>query len=147
MNRPAVILLVEDDPADTELTRRALKASGSPARLFVTTDGEDALAYLQHEGDYRDEETAPTPDLVLLDLNMPRLDGRELLRRMRSLPELRLIPAVALTTSDSPVDIAKVYELGANSYITKPRSMSDYVEVFRALESYWFNVVSLPSMA
>ncbi|MBN2307347.1 MAG: response regulator [Candidatus Hydrogenedentes bacterium] len=141
---PAVILLVEDDPGDQELTRRAIEACRLRNELRIVRDGEEALEYLLRTGRYEDATTAPRPDLVLLDLNLPRVNGREVLRRMRDDPYLRRIPVVVLTTSHEEEDVIKSYELGSNSYITKPLDIHQFVRVVQQLERYWFQIVVLP---
>ncbi len=138
------ILLVEDDPGDQELTRRAFEEGKLRNRLQIVSDGEEALDYLRRQGAYADASTSPRPQLVLLDLNLPRLDGRAVLEQMRSDPDLRRIPVVALTTSRQEEDIVRSYDLGVNSYISKPVSMDSFVDVLRTLENYWFQVVMLP---
>ncbi|MCP3919143.1 MAG: response regulator [bacterium] len=142
--KTGIILLVEDDPGDQALTRRALEFGRIESELHVVEDGEEALAYLTRTGAYSDPALAPRPHLVLLDLNLPKLDGREVLRRMRELEDLRRIPVIALTTSTLDEDVACAYELGANSYIPKPVDMIEFIETLRELENYWFRIVTLP---
>jgi CheY-like chemotaxis protein len=142
--RGITILLVEDDPADQELTRRALEQGRLLNRLEIVDDGMDALEYLRHQGRFADEASSPRPDLVLLDLNLPRLDGREVLKAMRADPDLRRIPVVALTTSRAEEDVLATYELGVNSYISKPLDMDEFVKLLSSLQEYWFEVVMLP---
>lgn len=139
-----VILLAEDNPADQELTRLALDEGEMGSELRVVGDGEEALDYLYHRGKYRDASKSPRPHLMLLDLNMPKVDGKQVLERMRADSSLRRIPVVALTTSSEDDDIQRTYELGANSYITKPTDLDQFSDVIRALEHYWFQVVALP---
>lgn len=139
------ILLVEDDPGDQALTRRALEEGGLPIELQIVEDGEEALEYLQRTGRFAAPGAAPRPDLVLLDLNLPRLDGKQVLQRMRAIPELRGLPVVALTTSRHEADVARTYELGANSYIAKPVDMEQFVATLKELGSYWFQLVLLPT--
>ena len=140
----ATILLVEDDIADQALVRRAVSNSGLEVDLRVVSEGESALDYLQRLGEYADAASAPRPDLVLLDLNLPRIDGREVLKQVRARPELRSIPIVVLSTSDHPRDVEQAYALGANSYVTKPAEMADYVRFLRRIAEYWFELVQLP---
>jgi len=142
--RPAIILLAEDDPGDQELVKRALTDSKLHNELRIVRDGQEALDYLLQKGSYAKEDTAPRPDLLLLDLNMPKIDGRTLLKRIRSEPEIRRIPVVILTTSKQESDILQAYDLGANSYITKPVTMDGFVQVVSKLEEYWFQIVVLP---
>ena len=142
---PVTILLADDDPGDCNLTQRAFARAKINNRLFVVRDGEEALDYLLHRGKYADPASAPRPDLVLLDLNMPKVDGREVLDRIRSTPSLRRIPVVILTTSKQEEDILRSYDLGVNSYITKPVNVTDFIATIQALENYWFQIVILPS--
>jgi len=143
--RTAVILLVEDDPEDQELTRRAFQISKLRNRLLVVDDGEQALDYLYRRGQFGRPESSPRPDLILLDLNMPKLDGRAVLKRIKEDPELRRIPVVVLTTSSQEEDILRSYDLGVNSYITKPVQMEGFMKAIKDLERYWFSLVVLPS--
>jgi CheY-like chemotaxis protein len=142
--KPAVILLVEDDRGDQELTRRALQEGKIQNELRIVEDGEEALAYLFRRGKYKDPATSPRPDLLLLDLNLPRVDGREVLERVRADATLRRMAVVVLTTSRQEEDILRSYEVGCNSFITKPVGMEQFIQVIRALEEYWFQIVVLP---
>ncbi|MGB7060937.1 MAG: response regulator [Candidatus Zixiibacteriota bacterium] len=142
--KPAVILLAEDDPGDQELTRRALEQSRITNHLHIVEDGEEALDYLLRRGKYQDPASSPKPDLMLLDLNMPKMDGKQLLEQMRADPNLRRIPVVALTTSKQENDIIRTYDLGANSYIVKPVDMDQFVNAIKVLKDYWFQIVVLP---
>ena len=142
--RPAVILLAEDDRGDQELTRRALEASKVRNDLRIVEDGEEALAYLFRRGKYKDPASSPRPDLVLLDLNLPRVDGREVLERVRADSKLRRLAVVVLTTSRQEEDILRSYELGCNSFITKPGAMEPFIRTIQDLEEYWFQTVILP---
>lgn len=142
--RPAVILLAEDDPGDQELTRRALAEDIVRADLRIVQDGEEALRYLRRQAPYGDADSAPRPDMILLDLNMPRVDGRTVLREVRSDPQLRRIPVVVLTTSKQEEDIVRSYDLGCNSFITKPVDIDQFMGVVRQFGSYWFELVTLP---
>ena len=135
------ILLVDDDPGDVRLTLEALKRSKLYSSIDNVENGEEALAYLRRQGKYAN---APLPDLVLLDLNMPRKDGRETLDEIKSDPELRRIPVVILTTSSSEADVLKSYDLGANCFITKPVDLAQFMKVIHETESFWFAVVKLP---
>lgn len=143
-SRSAIILLVEDDLEDQRLTKRAFKASKLRNEVYTVNDGEEALDYLYHRGAYASPGVAPRPDMILLDLNMPKLDGRAVLDTIKQDPKLRSIPVVVLTTSSQEEDIARSYELGVNSYITKPVRMEGFLEAIKALEHYWFNLVVLP---
>ncbi len=142
--RTAVMLLVEDDLGDQELTRRALEDSPVPSELHIVRNGEEALAYLFRRGQYENPSTSPRPDLVLLDLNLPKLDGHQVLKQIRQDTELRSMAVVVLTTSCHQEDILRTYELGANSYITKPLAFVDYRQAMHALGTYWFRIAELP---
>jgi len=142
--RAIVILMADDDPEDVMLARDALEESRLANTLNVVGDGEQLLDYLYQRGIY-DESSAPRPGLILLDLNMPRLDGREALARIKSDPNLRRIPVVVLTTSKAEEDVFRSYDLGANSYITKPVTFDSLVNVVRGLAEYWFGIVQLPT--
>jgi CheY-like chemotaxis protein len=137
----AVILLVEDDPADVELTQYTIAKSKVLIDLQVVGDGVEALAFLRGQGKYA---SAPRPDLILLDLNMPRMDGRTFLSEMRTDKSLRTIPVVVLTTSQTEEDIFKSYQLGANCFITKPVGLAEFSKVVDAIEDFWFTIVCLP---
>lgn len=139
--RPVHVLLVEDDPGDVRLTQEALKQAKLRVMMSVVGDGEKALQYLRRMGPYAD---AVRPDLVLLDLNLPKVDGREVLAAMKSDPDLRLIPVVVLTTSAADADVLKAYGLGGNCYITKPVGFDEFRRIVRAIEEFWFEVVKLP---
>lgn len=138
---PIEILLVEDNPGDAELTAMALKQGRVVNNLRVVEDGVEALKYLRKQGTFADTNL---PDLILLDLNLPKKDGREVLQEIKSDPELRRIPVVVLTTSQSDKDILKSYELHANSFITKPVDLAGFLEVIQALKQYWLAIVKLP---
>jgi CheY-like chemotaxis protein len=142
--RSLVILLAEDDPGDQELTRRALAQGGLPIDLRIVSDGEEALDYLFRRGPYGEAGAAPVPDLILLDLNMPRKNGREVLQVLKRSPELCRIPVVVLTTSQQEADILATYDLGCNSYVQKPVELDQFTEVVRQMGHYWFEVVTLP---
>lgn len=140
---PIVILLADDDPEDCMLARDALAESKLANELHVVHDGEELLDFLYQRGKFAEANT-PRPGLILLDLNMPRLDGREALARIKADPNLRSIPVIVLTTSKAEEDIYRTYDLGANSYITKPVSFEGLVSVTRTLADYWFGIVKLP---
>lgn len=142
--RQAVILLADDDPADVMLTRRAFKNARLQNALHVVNDGEELLEYLRRTGRYAPPADAPFPDLVLLDLNMPRMDGREALVEILRDPALHALPVVVLTTSQQEADVLRTYDLGANSFISKPVNLEGLVRVVKALDNYWFQIVSLP---
>jgi len=137
----AVILLVEDDPADIELTQYTIKKSKVLVDLHAVGDGVEALAFLRQEGKFGN---APRPDLILLDLNMPRMDGRTFLTEMRMDDNLKAIPVVILTTSQAEEDVVKSYRLGANCYITKPVGLDEFTKVVSAIQDFWFTIVRLP---
>ncbi|MBF0273180.1 MAG: response regulator [Magnetococcales bacterium] len=139
---PIEILLVEDNPGDVDLTREVLTDSKVANHLVVATDGEAAMDYLLGHGIHAG---APKPDLILLDLNLPRKDGREVLEEIKSHPALRTIPVVILTTSRAEEDVVKTYQHHANCYITKPVDLDQFIQVVKAIEDFWFTVVKLPS--
>jgi CheY-like chemotaxis protein len=143
---PIVILMADDDADDRLLTRDAMREShlGNPFR--EVQDGQELMDYLRRKGKYATAD-APRPGLILLDLNMPRMDGREALELIKKDPDLRSIPVIILTTSKTEEDILRSYGLGANSFITKPVTFDGLVEIVRALDSYWFNIVQLPGCA
>ncbi|HEX8169983.1 MAG TPA: response regulator [Thermoanaerobaculia bacterium] len=142
--RPIVILLADDDEEDRMLAANALEESRVVNDLRFVEDGEELLDYLYHRGRYAEPESSPTPGLILLDLNMPRKDGREALREIKADPDLRRIPVVVLTTSKAEEDIYRTYDLGANSFITKPVSFEGLVAVMREVGRYWIEIVELP---
>jgi CheY-like chemotaxis protein len=139
---PIEILLVEDNPADIALTQELLKDARILNRVSVAMDGEEALAFVRHEGRFAD---APRPDLIMLDLNLPRKDGREVLTELKSDPVLRRIPVVVLTTSSADRDILHAYDNHVNAYITKPVDLKDFIAVVQAIEDFWLSLVRLPS--
>jgi CheY-like chemotaxis protein len=136
-----------DDPGDRELTRRALNSGSYRTDLRIVCDGEEALDYLLHRGQYSDAEAAPVPDLILLDLNMPRLGGQEVLKFLKNDPQLKSIPTVVLTTSHQEEDILRSYNLGCNSYIEKPVTLTEFTESIQQLGCYWFQLVTKPRHA
>ena len=140
--RPMEILLIEDNPGDVRLTREALRDTEVHTRLSVVADGEAALAFLRREGPFAE---APRPDLILLDLNLPKKDGREVLAEIKADPALRRIPVVVLTTSEAEQDIVRSYDLHANCYITKPVDLDAFIEVVRSIEGFWLAIVRLPA--
>ncbi len=139
------ILVAEDDSEDCILTKEALIVNNLANDLHFVGDGEELLDYLYHRGKYRDPASSPRPGLLLLDLNMPRKDGREALQEIKADPTLRSIPVIVLTTSDAEEDIRACYDLGANSYITKPVTFAGLIRAMRALGQYWFGTAGLPS--
>lgn len=140
--RPIEILLVEDNPGDVNLIERAFSLARLPNTLRVVGDGEAALEYVRREGRYAG---APRPDLILLDLNLPRKHGREVLADLKADPELRRIPVVVLTSSADERDVLRSYDLHANSYVTKPVAFESLIRVIRSIESFWIQVVTLPA--
>jgi CheY-like chemotaxis protein len=139
--RPIEILLIEDSPSDTELTIEALKEAKVRNHLSIVEDGEQALEFLRHRGKYAQ---APSPDLIMLDLNLPRKDGREVLAEIKADDALKTIPVVVLTTSRADQDVLRAYRLHANCYITKPVDFDQFLNVVRSIESFWLFVVTLP---
>ena len=141
MSDPIEILLVEDNPGDVELTREALHDSKVHMRLSVVNDGVEALAFLRREGPHAD---APRPDLILLDLNLPKKDGRAVLADIKGDASLRHIPVVILTSSQAEQDILRAYDLHANCYVTKPVDLDQFITIVRSIEQFWFTIVKLP---
>lgn len=138
---PVEILLVEDNPGDVRLTIEALNENKISNNLHVARDGEEAMAFLRREDRYAG---APRPDLVLLDLNLPRKDGRETLAEMKADETLRRIPVVILTTSQAEEDILRTYDLHANCYVTRPVDLEQFIRIVKAIEDFWLNIVRLP---
>ena len=139
--KPVNILLVEDNPGDSDLAREALESSKLNNNLQVVDDGEKAMAFLRREGPYA---KAPRPDLILLDLNLPKKDGRQVLAEIKSDNALKRIPVVILTTSRAEEDVIKSYNLHANCYITKPIDLNQFLHVVRSIENFWLSIVVLP---
>ncbi len=139
--RAVEILLVEDNEGDVRLTREALREGHLSNRLHVAEDGERALDFLYRRGDFTN---APRPDLILLDLNLPRLDGREVLAEIKADPSLKRIPVVVLTTSRAEEDLVRMYDLHANCFITKPVDFDQFIQVVKTIENFWFTIVVLP---
>ena len=140
-DQPIEILLVEDNPGDVRLTLEVMKDARVRNHISMVKDGVEALAFLRREGDYAD---APRPDLILLDLNLPKKDGREVLADIKSDPTMRRIPVVVLTVSKDEEDILKSYDLYANCYVTKPINMEQFIAVVRSIEDFWLTIVKLP---
>jgi two-component system, chemotaxis family, response regulator Rcp1 len=138
---PIHVLLVEDSPGDIRLTQEALKDAKMHIHLDVARDGQEAMAFLMREGEYAN---APRPDLILLDLNLPKKDGREVLKEIKEDLTLKIIPVVILTTSASEADILRSYSLHANCYITKPVSLDGFLTVVKSIDNFWMSVVKLP---
>lgn len=141
--RPITILLADDDAEDCEFAQEALTESRLANKLSIVGDGAELLDFLRHEGRYA-EERPERPDLILLDLNMPKVDGRQALAEMKGDPALRAIPVVVLTTSRAEEDVFRSYDLGASSYISKPVTFEGLVEVMKTLGRYWMQIVELP---
>ena len=143
VGRPVEILLVEDNPGDARLTQEALEANDVSSRLSITRDGVEAMAFLRREGNYVD---APRPHLILLDLNLPKKDGREVLQETKTDDDLKRIPVVILTTSSAEHDIHRTYSLHANCYITKPVDLEDFIRVVKAATDFWFTIAKVPDV-
>jgi len=139
--QPIEILLVEDNPGDVRLTQEALRDAKVQNRVSIVQDGVEALEFLHRHGVYAD---APRPDVILLDLNLPRKDGREVLAEVKADPNLRRIPVVVLTTSEADEDILRAYNLNANCYITKPVDFEQFFKVIHSIEDFWLSIVKLP---
>lgn len=139
---PIEILLVEDNPGDIRLTQEVLKEGKVQNQLSIVENGVQAISFLKKEDGYKD---APTPDLILLDLNLPKKDGREVLLDIKKDKDLRKIPVVVLTTSQAEEDILKVYDLNANCYISKPVDLGQFIDVVKSIEEFWLSIVKLPT--
>lgn len=145
MQRPLTVLMADDDEEDRMLLQEAWEDSLLANDLRFVTDGQELLDYLRRQGEYADPADSPRPGLILLDLNMPRKDGREALAEIKEDPELRKIPIVVLTSSAAEEDILRSYDLGVSSYCTKPVTFDKLVDLVRALRRYWFEIVELPA--
>ena len=143
--KPIIILLADDDDDDRMLAQEALNESRILNQLHCVGDGEELMDYLHRKNNYADPEKSPRPGLILLDLNMPKKDGREALAEIKSDPHLKQIPVVVMTTSKAEEDIYKTYDLGVNSFISKPVTFEALVKIMRALGKYWFEIVELPN--
>jgi CheY-like chemotaxis protein len=141
LGRPVEILLAEDNPADVRLTREALRDAKVHNNLNVVADGVEAMAFLRHQGAYAD---ASRPDVILLDLNMPRKDGRQVLAEIKADEQLKTIPIVVLTSSLAEEDILRAYNLNVNCYVTKPVELDQFLKVVRSIENFWLEIVALP---
>ncbi|WP_337042128.1 response regulator [Emticicia sp. 17c] len=139
-----VILMADDDPDDRAMTKEALEENFLLNELRFVEDGAELMDYLKRRGKYSNPENSPRPGVILLDLNMPKKDGRECLREIKSDDELKSIPVIVLTTSKAEEDILRTYDLGVNSFVTKPVTFFELVEVMKNLGSYWFDIVQLP---
>jgi CheY-like chemotaxis protein len=141
---PLTVLLIEDNTRDIRLTQRAFKQTEMTHDLRVVRDGDEALAYLHREGAYGDAQSAPRPDVILLDLNLPRMGGHELLRRVKQDPRFKHVPIIVLTTSGRPDDVLQAYDAGANAYLLKPVEFTRFTEVLEQLGKFWLETVQLP---
>ena len=141
---PVTILLVEDNPADAQLTQEGLKRAKVLNRLHVVEDGEEAIAFLRRQGRFAD---APRPDLVFLDLNLPKIDGREVLATVKADPDLEHIPIVVLTSSDTEADVLRAYKAKANCYVKKPVMFQEFLATIKLIDDFWLSVVKLPHQA
>ncbi|MBC7951528.1 MAG: response regulator [Rhodospirillaceae bacterium] len=144
INNAIVILMADDDPADVLLTQKALEECRLKNEFRHVSDGQEMLDYLRRQGRYTDPASSPRPGLILLDLNMPGMDGRAALTALKADADLRRIPVVILSTSKADEDVARSYDLGANSFVSKPVTFDGLVEVVRTLDTYWFQLVALP---
>jgi chemotaxis family two-component system response regulator Rcp1 len=142
--RPVEVLLVEDSAGDVRLTKEAFRATNVAVRIHVATDGEQAMAFLRRQGTY---STAPRPDIILLDLNLPKMDGREVLAQIKQDDRLKLIPTVILTTSEAESDVVRSYELHANCFLTKPVQLEAFEEIVKSINDFWLTKVKLPQRA
>ncbi len=142
--RPPIMLIAEDDPDDRQWIKEALAETQVNAEVRFVEDGEDLMDFLFHRGKYKTTSTLSYPGVILLDLNMPKKDGREALKEIKSDPRLRHIPIIILTTSKSKEDVFRTYDLGANSVILKPLKFSGYVDIMRNLKQFWFEMIELP---
>src|SRR5437763_3495373 len=146
MKRAHAILLVEDNPADIKITQRALRESAVPVELLVVRDGQEAVDYLLRQGEHATSPNWRSPDLILLDLNLPRMNGREVLERIRATPSLKTVPVVVLTTSKRHEDVQEMYAAGANTYIEKPQDFARFVQVLQTIQKYWLETALLPGL-
>ena len=144
MGRPAEFLLVEDNPGDVRLTKEALAESKLYNNLNVVHDGLEALRFLRQESPY---ENAPRPDVILLDLNLPKVDGREVLATIKSTPAFKRIPVVVISSSEAEADILRSYDLHVNCYVTKPVNLDQFIKVVQSIESFWLTIVKLPQVS
>lgn len=142
LGRPADFLLVEDNPGDVRLTQEALKSHKVQNNLHVVNDGEEAMSFLRKEGKHAN---APRPDIILLDLNLPRKDEREVLADIKSDPSLKTIPVVVITSSEAEQDVIRSYNLNANCYVTKPVNLDQFIKVVQSINDFWLTIVKLPS--
>ncbi len=144
--RPAIILLAEDNPADQQITKRVLRHVKVRTELHIVEDGIELMNYLRRKDKYSDPKSSQRPDLILLDINMPRMDGKKALKNIKGDSSLKAIPIVMLTTSNQDHDILESYDLGVNSYITKPSDNNEFIKVIKSIEDFWLVVSELPSI-
>jgi CheY-like chemotaxis protein len=142
--RQLTVLLVEDNPRDVRLTQRAFVRTGLPHDLRVVRDGDEALAYLRREGAYKEPGTAPRPDVILLDLNLPRMSGHDVIQCLKQDARFKHLPVIVLTTSGRPDDVRLAYEAGANAYLLKPVEFARFTEIMTQLGKFWLETVELP---
>ncbi len=142
--KPVDILLVEDNPSDIEITKEAFAQGKIKNNLYCVEDGQEALDFLYHKNKYSDTSKAPKPDLILLDLNMPKISGIEILEKIKKDKDLLSIPVIILTTSDRDKDVCVSYKLGANSFITKPVEFARFIEVITGIQNYWLTITTIP---
>jgi two-component system, chemotaxis family, response regulator Rcp1 len=140
----ALILLVEDNPADQQLTVRAFRQGKFNTKINIVNDGQEAMDYLLRQDKYKDNSISPRPDLILLDINMPRKDGKQVLKEIRNNASLKMIPVIMLTTSDLERDVIDSYNLGVNAFISKPVRIADFINIVCKLEEFWFSLSLLP---
>lgn len=147
MNRPKPIhiLLIEDNLHDIEIAKRAFSKSPADVKLVTVRYGQDALDYLNHRGKFHPPDISPRPELILLDLNLPRMNGLKILKKIKTTPHLKSIPVIVLTASERNEDITPSYALGANTYIQKPVKFSDFVHIIKVIQEYWLGIASLPT--
>ena len=143
--KKSVILLVEDNIADQLLMKRALVDANIPNKLMIANNGIEALEYLRREGKYANPDDSPTPNMIILDINMPMMDGKQVLREIKSDPRLKMIPAIMFTTSSQEQDIIESYQLGANAYINKPIDIAQFMDMIEKINQFWFVVAELPN--
>lgn len=143
--KESVVLLVEDNPAEQNLAKRSFKKCTVEANLQIVSDGEEALEYLFRRGRYADPSSSPRPDIILLDLNLPKVEGREVLKTIKEFKPLANIPVIVLTTSRKPEDVVRSYELGCSSFLNKPVDITEFINVLKEVGSYWLELVVLPT--
>jgi len=143
--KPVVILLAEDNKADQVFVQRAFNLTEIRNNLFFVNDGVEAMEYMRREGKFNDPKYSPKPDLILLDVNMPRMNGKEVLKELKTDPDLKSVPVIMLTTSDHENDVIESYNFGVNAYITKPAGLDRFIDTIESLKNFWLQVVALPT--